>query len=385
MSELTRLNSADAAVVFETATTDNGRLIGFATLNAPKSLNALNFEMISLLEPQLQQWDKDDNIALVVLKGAGEKAFCAGGDVVSLHKAMSEGKPSSLVEEFFTQEYQLDYLIHCYNKPILVWGNGIVMGGGLGLMAGASHRVVTETSHIAMPEQTIGLYPDVGGSYFLHKMPAHVGLFLGLTSASINCEDAKLVSLADHFVNADKYPELVEALLNTKWGKTASLNHDKLSNLLIELDNNSSRMPKGNLKANLSLIQKLGDFETLQQQVDYILNLTTDDKWLQRAQKSLAHGCPLSCALVSEQLKHSKGKNLADCFKMELGMSVRAGEVGEFQEGVRALLIDKDGTPQWQFKTLANVPSEVVESFFANRFGEQHPLEPYFSQLNLQG
>ncbi|WP_352259989.1 enoyl-CoA hydratase/isomerase family protein, partial [Psychrobacter sp. TB55-MNA-CIBAN-0194] len=92
----------------------------------PKSLNALNFEMISLLEPQLQQWDKDDNIALVVLKGAGEKAFCAGGDVVSLHKAMSEGKPTSLVEEFFTQEYQLDYLIHCYNKPILVWGNGIV-------------------------------------------------------------------------------------------------------------------------------------------------------------------------------------------------------------------------------------------------------------------
>ena len=193
------------------------------------------------------------------------------------------------------------------------------MGGGLGLMAGASHRVVTETSRIAMPEQTIGLYPDVGGSYFLHKMPAHVGLFLGLTSASINCEDAKLVSLADHFVNADKYPELVEVLLNTKWGKTASLNHDKLSTLLIELDNNSSRMPKGNLKANLSLIQKLGEFDTLQQQVDYILNLTTDDKWLQRAQKSLTHGCPLSCALVSEQLKHSKGKNLAECFKMELG------------------------------------------------------------------
>lgn len=385
MSELTRLNSADAAVVFETATTDNGHIIGFATLNAPKSLNALNFEMISLLEPQFKAWDQNDDIALVVLKGVGDKAFCAGGDVVSLHTAMSEGKPSSLVEEFFTLEYQLDYLIHCYNKPILVWGTGIVMGGGLGLMAGASHRVVTETSRIAMPEQTIGLYPDVGGSYFLHKMPAHVGLFLGLTSASINCEDAKLVSLADHFVNADKYPELVDTLLNTKWGKTASLNHEKLSAVLIELDNNSTRMPKGNLKANLSLIQKLGEFDTLQQQVDYILNLDTDDKWLQRAQKSLSHGCPLSWALVSKQLKHSQGKTLVECFKMELGMSVRAGEVGEFQEGVRALLIDKDGAPQWQFNTLADVPNEVVESFFANRFGENHPLEAYFSQLNLQG
>ena len=375
MSALTVLNNADEPVVFETATAENGSLIGLITLNAPKALNALNFEMIKLLEPQLRAWQDDETIAMVLLKGAGDKAFCAGGDVVSLHHAMAQGKPTSLVEEFFTLEYKLDYLIHTFDKPILVWGNGIVMGGGLGLMAGASHRVVTETSRIAMPEQTIGLYPDVGGSYFLHKMPQSVGLFLGLTSASINCDDARFVSLADHFIDSNKYDAMLAQILAAKWGKTASLNHERLTKLLTDLDNQSARMPKGNIKANLKTIQKLGEFTTLQEQVDYILGLTTDDKWLQRAQKSLKHGCPLSCALVSEQLKTSKGKSLLACFKMELGMSVRAGEVGEFQEGVRALLIDKDGAPNWQYKTLSDVPQTIIDSFFANRFGENHPLD----------
>ncbi|MBQ4798873.1 enoyl-CoA hydratase/isomerase family protein [Pseudoalteromonas sp. MMG006] len=374
MSNLTLLNNADDPVLFETATAANGSLIGLITLNVPKALNALNFDMIKLLEPHLRAWQDDDAIAMVILKGAGDKAFCAGGDVVSLHHAMAQGKPTSLVEEFFTLEYQLDYLIHTFDKPILVWGNGIVMGGGLGLMAGASHRVVTETSRIAMPEQTIGLYPDVGGSYFLHKMPQGVGLFLGLTSASINCEDACFVSLADHFIDSTKYDDMLAQILAAKWGKTASLNHERLTKLLTDLDNQSARMPKGNIKANLATIQKLAEFNTLQEQVDYILGLTTDDKWLQRAQKSLKHGCPLSCALVSEQLKASKGKSLLTCFKMELGMSVRAGEVGEFQEGVRALLIDKDGAPNWQYKTLSDVPQTIIDSFFANRFGENHPL-----------
>ena len=374
MSALTVLNNADEPVIFETATAENGSLIGLITLNAPKALNALNFEMIKLLEPQLRAWQDDETIAMVLLKGAGDKAFCAGGDVVSLHHAMAQGKPTSLVEEFFTLEYKLDYLIHTFDKPILVWGNGIVMGGGLGLMAGASHRVVTETSRIAMPEQTIGLYPDVGGSYFLHKMPQSVGLFLGLTSASINCDDARFVSLADHFIDSTKYDSMLAQILAAKWGKTASLNNERLTKLLTDLDNQSARMPKGNIKANLKTIQKLGEFTTLQEQVDYILGLATDDKWLQRAQKSLKHGCPLSCALVSEQLKTSKGKSLLACFKMELGMSVRAGEVGEFQEGVRALLIDKDGAPNWQYKTLSDVPQTIIDSFFANLFGENHPL-----------
>ena len=376
MIELTQLNSPDAPVVFETASAANGSLIGFATLNSPKSLNALNFEMIKLLAPQLNAWAADSNVAMVILKGAGDKAFCAGGDVVSLHNAMNSGEPANLIEDYFAHEYRLDHLIHCYDKPILVWGNGIVMGGGLGLMAGASHRVVTENSRIAMPELTIGLYPDVGGSYFLHKMPEYVGLFLGLTAASINCDDAMYVALADHYLKADKYDTLIEQLCSIKWGKTASLNHEKLTSLLTELDNVSGRMPKGNVKAHLATIQKLGEFTNLRDKLNYILNLETDDTWLTRAQKALKHGCPLSCALVERQLASSKGKSLGECFQMELGMSVRCGEVGEFQEGIRALLIDKDGAPNWQFKTLEQIPDELVESFFVQRWDhDSHPLK----------
>ncbi|MDP2634682.1 MULTISPECIES: enoyl-CoA hydratase/isomerase family protein [unclassified Pseudoalteromonas] len=376
MVDLVQLNNQDSPVLFETATATNGSLIGIATLNSPKSLNALNFDMIKLLDPQLKAWAEDDDIAMVMLKGAGDKAFCAGGDVVSLHKAMSSNEPNSLIEDFFTQEYRLDYLIHCYDKPFLVWGNGIVMGGGLGLMAGASHRVVTETSRIAMPELTIGLYPDVGGSYFLHKMPEHVGLFLGLTAASINCEDAMFVSLADHFINTEKYDVLLEHLVSTKWGKTASLNHEKLTGLLNELDQLSGRLPKGNVKANLSILQKLGDFTSLKDKIDYILNLETEDKWLARAQKSLKHGCPLSCELVARQLENSKGKSLGECFQMELNMSVRCGEVGEFQEGIRALLIDKDGNPNWKYTSIEHIPSDIIDSFFNSRWDEKsHPLK----------
>ncbi len=374
MTNITLLNHQDAPVVFETAEAESG-LIAIATLNAPKSLNALNYDMIQLLEPQLRKWADDDAVAMVILKGAGEKAFCAGGDVVSLHKAMSTAEPANYIEDFFTLEYKLDYLIHCYEKPILLWGNGIVMGGGLGLMAGASHRVVTETSRIAMPELTIGLYPDVGGSYFLHKMPEQVGLFLGLTAASINAEDALFVNLADHYATADKYDAILTAITAEKWGKTASLNHEKLTNILISIDNISGRVPKGNVKDNLAVIQKLAEFDSLQGKIDYIQALETEDKWLTRAQKSLAHGCPLSCALVERQLANSKEMTLADCFKMELGMSVRCGEVGEFQEGVRALLIDKDGAPNWQFKSLSDIDEAVVDSFFTARWDEQsHPL-----------
>jgi len=202
-----------------------------------------------------------------------------------------------------------------------------------------------------------------------------VGLFLGLTAASINAEDALFVNLADHYATADKFDAIFSAITAEKWGKTASLNHEKLTQILVSIDNISGRVPKGNVKANLAAIQKLAEFETLEDKIDYIQAIDTEDKWLSRAQKSLAHGCPLSCALVERQLATSKGKTLAECFKMELGMSVRCGEVGEFQEGVRALLIDKDGAPNWQFKSLSDIEPDLLESFFTSRWDEQtHPL-----------
>ncbi|MFC3031288.1 enoyl-CoA hydratase/isomerase family protein [Pseudoalteromonas fenneropenaei] len=375
MTALQLLNTPDAPVVFEVAHCDNGMQVAFATLNAPKALNALNLEMIRALAPQLSVWANDDNIAMVVLKGAGEKAFCAGGDVVSLYKAMHSGDPENYIETFFSEEYRLDYQIHCYEKPILLWGNGIIMGGGLGLMAGASHKVVTESARIAMPEITIGLYPDVGGSYFLNKMPTGVGLFLGLTGASINAKDAHLVGLGDYFVDAAKFDELLIGLTKTKFGKTVALNHEKLSQLLQQLDNASGKPPKSELKPLLPQLAEMAALPSLAAQVDYILSLNSENKWLARAQASLQHGSPLSAVLISEQLKRSAGKTLKTCFMQELGMSVQCGKFGEFQEGVRALLIDKDGAPAWRYAALSAVEPAIVESFFAAQWDDKtHPL-----------
>lgn len=376
MSELNPLNDLEAPVVFEEAVAANGMKIAFATLNVPKALNALNLDMIRLLAPQLKAWEQQDDIAVVVLKGTGEKAFCAGGDVVSLYKAMASGDEAGYIETFFSEEYALDYHIHCYEKPILLWGNGIIMGGGLGLMAGASHRVVTETSRIAMPEITIGLYPDVGGSYFLNKMPEGAGLFLGLTGASINAGDAKLVGLADYFVDAARYSELVSTLLETNFGKTVALNHEKLSALLQKLDNASAAAPKSEIKPLLGEMSKLHSLSSINTQVEFILALdSSNNKWLSRAQASLKHGSPLSAVVISEQIKRTKGLSLKACFMQELAISVTCGKFGEFQEGVRALLIDKDNTPNWRFKSIDQVDQSVVEQFFQDRWaGETHPL-----------
>ncbi|WP_334167975.1 enoyl-CoA hydratase/isomerase family protein, partial [Achromobacter mucicolens] len=197
----------NAPVLFEERSAANGMRFGIATLNAPQTLNGLSLEMVDLLADRLDAWARDPGVALVVLQGAGDKAFCAGGDLHGLYRSMTEntGKPSwsnTYARTFFEREYRLDYRIHTYPKPVLCWGHGIVMGGGIGLMMGASHRVVSETSRLAMPEVSIGLFPDVGGSWLLNRMPGRSGVFLALTGAQLNTSDAFFAGLADFRLNS---------------------------------------------------------------------------------------------------------------------------------------------------------------------------------------
>lgn len=363
-----------AVVTFETKNTDNGFVIGIATLNVEKALNALNLEMIELLYNQLLDWQSDEQVSMVLLQGAGDKAFCAGGDVVSLYNAMHTGEPSGYIETFFSKEYRLDYLIHNYAKPFCVWGNGIIMGGGLGLMAGASHRILTESSRIAMPEITIGLYPDVGGSYFLNKMPDQVGLFLGLTGASLNAIDALYVGLGETIIEHQLKNELIDALTGEEWSPNADENHQALSHLLTSFSTKSNINLPANVESHSAVFAAMAEVDELADKVDTILTFETNDKWLLRAQKGLSHGSPLSAHLVYQQLKRSNELSLKACFQMELGMSVCCGSFGEFKEGVRALLIDKDNAPKWQFSTISNVDSDVIESFFNVEWPNGHPL-----------
>ncbi|WNC70961.1 enoyl-CoA hydratase/isomerase family protein [Thalassotalea psychrophila] len=365
-------------VLFEELTCSNGKKIAVATLNAERSLNALSHDMVKQLFPQLSVWQKDSDIAAVFLHGAGEKAFCAGGDIVHLYNNLPEtnGDPAPAIEEFFTDEYQLDHLIHSFNKPFIVWGNGIVMGGGLGLMAGGSHRVVTESTRIAMPEISIGLYPDVGGSYFLNKMPGNSGLFLGLTGASINASDAKYTHLADHFISNDKKQSVLDELLTIKWGDTIALNHEKLNSIMVDFEQRSiASAPISNVQHHQALISDLTSSDNLASIVENILAFETEDKWLSRAKKSLAHGSALSAMLTYRQLKESANLSLADCFRLELGVSTKCGEFGEFKEGVRALLIEKDNKPAWKYKDVSDVDTNVIDWFFTMPWTPaEHPL-----------
>jgi enoyl-CoA hydratase/carnithine racemase len=366
-------------VLYRELETVSDKRVGIATLNSLKTHNALSLEMIESLLPKLIEWQENPDIAMVVLEGSGEKAFCAGGDVVDLYQAMikNPGKQATYVEEFFTHEYQLDYLIHTFEKPFVVWGQGFVMGGGLGLMAGASHRIVSETSRIAMPEITIGLYPDVGGTYFLNQMPNGCGMFLGMTGASINAADAKYINLADFFVGQDQKHAFFEELLVTRWGATTSLNHEKLNDLLRKFESQTlNLMPQGNVQPHMELIEQVTSKDTVSEVVDAILAIETDEKWLTRAQKSLSHGSAITAHIVHEQLRAGKDMTLADCFRFELGVSVRCGTCGEFAEGVRALLIEKDNQPKWRFNTVQDVDPAVISSMFDSPWSEQtHPLK----------
>jgi enoyl-CoA hydratase/carnithine racemase len=369
-----------AEVLFRELDAGGGFRLGIATLNAEKSLNALTLDMIRLLDKQLRHWSADEAIACVVLLGAGSKAFCAGGDVRSLRESIladsSSTTPSSSAQTFFGEEYRLDYLIHTYSKPILVWGSGIVMGGGLGLLAGASHRVVTETSRIAMPEVTIGLYPDVGGSWFLQRMPGRTGLFLALTGAPLNGHDALVVGLGDRFLHSTDFDAVLESLSRVGWTSSSSANHAVLSGVLRTFAAKAAHaMPASNVSANAATIEDLTDADTLQDVVRRIGSYRAEVSWLQKAAASMAAGCPTSIALAWELQERAKHLSLAQVFQLELIVSVQCALHPNLPEGVRALLVDKDNKPRWKPASIEGLtPEWVAEHFAAPWRNGPHPL-----------
>lgn len=373
-------------VLFETLDAANGKKIGIATLNSERSLNALSLQMVDKLEPQLKAWRDDPAVVCVWLQGAGEKAFCAGGDIVAMYKAMAAkpGEYVSEVKDFFTREYQLDYLIHTYPKPFVVWGHGIVMGGGMGLLSGASHRIVTERSRLAMPEITIGLYPDVGGTYFLNRVPQRLGLFLGLTAASVNAADARFLNLADHFVPSSGKEQLLESLCELNWSDNASVNTERLNDVLAQIENSSqAELPQPFIKPWADTLEEALAHEELTSVVNALLALPKDESWLAKAQQALKNGCPTTAHIVWNQLKHGGELSLAECFQLELTLSVNCAVKGDFAEGIRALLIDKDNQPRWSYPTIADVPADAIDEMFASPWRvEEHPLHSLTEQVS---
>jgi enoyl-CoA hydratase/carnithine racemase len=347
--------------------------------------------MFELLHKQLLEWQSNDEIAMVILQGSGDKAFCAGGDVVSLYHALKiereniTDSQSSTVQEtaetiiddqtiinsfgydFFALEYQVDQLIHEFTKPILVWGDGYIMGGGIGLFAGASHKVVTEKTLLAMPEVTIGLYPDVGASWFLNKVSNNTGLFLGITGAIFNAVDALNIGLANVAIKSSVKSEVISSLSNVQW-QTNHENYellDKALNKFVQQSEQAFASMTSNVLEHQAIIKQLTNFDNGADIYQAILALDTESDWLQRAQAKLRKGSPLSALIIYQQLLISKDFTLEQCFASELNLSLRCCQYPEFSEGVRALLVDKDKSPRWQYENINDIPAERLAWFFA--------------------
>lgn len=338
--------------------------VGHITLNSEKTLNALNQQMAEELQSILDQWKNDDAISCIFLDGAGMRAFCAGGDIKNLYRALNEN-PSQKINEtclrFFITEYRLDYSIHTYPKPIITWNSGITMGGGMGLMNGASHRIVTPDATLAMPEISIGLYPDVGATWFFNKLSSGLSYFLALTGARINAQDALELQLADFCLANDSKDQLLAKLKELHWMPTASENKDLISSVL------------DSFKINTNLPSLTGPYKDEFSRLDHITSVKefceitknfTPSPWLAKSLDTFQKGSPSSAAVIIEQLKRGKKLTLKEVFEFELQLSVHFSMKPDFKEGVRALLIDKDQSPQWNPASHDEVTREWIESYF---------------------
>jgi len=366
---------SDAAVIIEELACAHLK-VGRLTLNVAKTLNSLTLPMVDTLQQQLDAWRDDPTIAAVFIDGSGEKAFCAGGDVQALHRSATAtpGGPCEEAEAFFAREYRMNYTLHTWPKPIICWGHGIVMGGGLGVMAGCSHRVVTEATRIAMPEITIALFPDVGGSWFLNHMPGKSGQFLALTGASINAAEAVFTGIADRFIGSEHKATVLEQLRRSRWSDDTGANHAQVRHILRPLTEQSvGSMPGGQVEPHLRLINALCDGDDVHQVVDTITGQQTDDPWLAKARDGLAHGSPLAALWISRQLQETRHASLREVFQAEIVLATNIVRYPEFAEGVRALLLDKDRNPAWAFPNTRAVPQDLLDAFFQAPWAE-NPL-----------
>lgn len=364
---------SDRTVLLEQRVLADGRMLAIATLNSERSLNSLSFDMIGLLLPAMQRWAADDKVVAVFLQGAGDKAFCAGGDVRRMCLNVREhGIDDPYAQQFFAQEYELDYLIHTFPKPVIVWGHGIVMGGGIGLMCGASHRVVTESSRLAMPEITIGLYPDVGGSYFLSRLPGRLGLFLGMTGVHLNAADALYAGFANHVVASARRMAVIDSLVGLAWADAVQERAAQVSALLAAEE--APVLVPSELQAHAEVINARAAADDLPTLVAALTAPAPEDVWLDRTAKTLGKGSPTSAALIFRQWQRGASMTLADVFREELILSTQCARHPDFIEGVRALLVDKDNAPHWQPATVAEVSADWIAGHYVAPWQGEHPL-----------
>lgn len=328
--------------------------MGIITLNRPQTLNALTFDMIKALRSLLLAWLHNREVQIVVLQSSNEKAFCAGGDLRSVYDAHRQ-KEENFLDQFFREEYTLNYLIHEYPKPIISFINGIAMGGGLGLSVHGAYRVVSETSLIAMPETNIGYFPDVGATAFFQRPPGAVGLYLGLTGSPLKAGDALYTNLATHYIPTKTQHYVMEALKKEFAGDLSQIN-GILSRFAIS-------PPASSLEKLTPIINEHFTKTTL---VDLIRSLKESNHlFAKETLLVLEKRSPTSLFVTFDQLQRGKTlTSFAEVMSLEFTLSSHFLKGHDFLEGIRAVIIDKDKNPHWRPKSLEDTSLEEIAAYF---------------------
>ncbi|CAM3509528.1 enoyl-CoA hydratase/isomerase family protein [Nocardioides zeicaulis] len=343
----TDVNEATDATVLTERRGPNGRL-GIITLNRPRAINALTHDMAIQIRAVLEEWARDDDVEAVALTGTGDRGLCAGGDIVAIYDDARTG--GTATENFWRDEYHLNAFIASYPKPYVALMDGLVLGGGVGLSAHASHRVVTDRTRIGMPEVGIGFLPDVGGTWLLSNAPGELGTKLALTAGHVDAGDAIAVGLADHYVPAAELGTLLDLL--------AQLPVDAA------LDEVTRRAPGSNLLHQQEWIDAAFAHDT----VDDILKALTarPEDGAVAARRALSRNSPTSLVVTLRALRSARDvASLEDALDQEYRIAVRLLRSHDFPEGIRAQVVDKDRDPKWHPATVADVDPADVDAYFA--------------------
>ena len=324
----------------------NGKA-GRITLQRPKALNAMTYEMCLAIEDTLVEWKHDSKVELIIIDAQGDKAFCSGGDISDLYEE-GRKKNYSYGKKFWGDEYRLNALIAKYPKPYIAFMQGFTMGGGVGISCHGSHRIVCETSKIAMPECSIGLIPDVGGSLLLARAPNNLGYYLGITGTQMDAADAIYSGFADSFIEKNEWPNVIEDL--EKSGDASVL------------QKYLKKPGESQLATNKNFFEAAFKFKNLSQILDILSK--SEDSLAHLALQKIIKNCPIAMTYTLEMLSRlTPTSKIEDALDLEYRFTSRAQEFGSFQEGIRAAIIDKDRKPKWKLK-IDGVPKEIIDEFF---------------------
>jgi enoyl-CoA hydratase/carnithine racemase len=330
----------------DTVVTSRDGRVGRILLNRPKALNALDLEMIRACAAILETWREDPHVDAVVIEGAGDRAFCAGGDIRALRDGQLSGDRTE-VDQFFREEYALNLTIATYPKPYIALIDGICMGGGIGLSVHGPYRVATEHAGFGMPETIIGFFPDIGGTFLLPRLPGELGTYLGLTGLRVNGADAVHAGLATHFTPRARLADL-----------SAALARDGVAALAVY----NETLPAFSLAAHRSAIDHCFSAATVS---DIVARLEAEGaEWADAALKALRHVSPSALHFTLRALRRGRDLTLKQALDAEFALTRTTMAYPDFAEGVRAMVVDKDRKPAWQPATIQAVDPAVIDAMF---------------------